>query len=97
MMPTLADDCAALFLSQAQFLPTKYLHRLIGAQPRHERRRVAAADEHDITIGRHLGKCDSNYLVKHRLHRDFMISIEHHRKWRAEMCVQRLKIAACEC
>ena len=39
----------------------------------------------------------SNRVVECRLCRNFMISVEHHREWRAQMCVQCLEIAACEC
>ena len=63
-MTALVDNRVAFFLGQPQIFPAKHLHRLVGAQPRHQRRRVASTDKHSNTIAGNLGERDANCLME---------------------------------
>src|SRR5207344_2842937 len=92
----LTYDGIALLLREPQVMPADHFHGLIGAQARHDRRWIAAADERDTAVGRRLRQRYADGLVKQGLRRDFMVAIQHQRKGRAKVRVQGLKVTPSE-
>ena len=89
-------DRVGFLARQPQVVPSDDLDRAVCAQPCHRSRRVAAADDDHAAARWYFRQRIAHHQVKRRLHRHFLVTVEHQRKGRSEPLVKCLEITTGE-